>query len=556
MPSETPQKAILYAAKSTEDIRGSIPGQLQDGRDYAKAAGLGVVAEYSEEDVSAYKGNRGPELAAALEHVERIRGMLIVQHSDRLARGDGTQARHLVEIALWARRSGVSIHCIQDPSTFESLVLAAVMGERNMEDSRRKSAAVAAGIARRRATGRAVGGRSYGYTRRRDANDERVLVPDPDQALVVERIYDEYLGGAALFAIARRLNVDGVPTLRGGMWKPAVIGTIIDNPIHGGMIRDGDKLVKARHEAIISRARWEEAQAMRATTRGSRPRGRPSVGLHLFRKGFLRCGECGQSMIVRSERNRGGSLYETYRCSGHLFDPASCPMVPQRRESIDTAVYAYFEQLGADAAATRDRLVEAVHRQASALRVLHGDADREAQDAEERLRRIKVDYVEERLTAIEWRGLREDLQPTATKLAARRQSLGDQLADLEAALDVSEAESELRAQLERVCTAIAAGVEEASDVAAIRAALMAMFDHFILHLGVPAEFGLGTAEGWIEGVIKELRPWWHAERPHSFVVQKVLSQLDHGGRQPWGWALLQGPIAVPEMRAAKLPSGN
>jgi DNA invertase Pin-like site-specific DNA recombinase len=186
-------EAILYAAKSTEDVKGSISGQLEDGREYAKATCLKVVAEYSEQEVSAFTGNRGTELAAALEHVERIGGTLIAQHSDRLARGDGMQARHLVEIALWARRSGVTIHCIQDTSTFESLVLAAVMGERNMEDSRRKSAAVAAGIARRRATGRAVGGRSYGWTRRRDDNDERVLIPDPKQAPVVERIYDEFL---------------------------------------------------------------------------------------------------------------------------------------------------------------------------------------------------------------------------------------------------------------------------------------------------------------------------------------------------------------------------
>lgn len=86
-------EAVLYAAKSTEDVRGSIPGQLEDGRAYAKAAGLKVVAEYSEQEVSAFKGNRGPELAAALEHVEQIGGTLIAQHSDRLARGDGMQAR-------------------------------------------------------------------------------------------------------------------------------------------------------------------------------------------------------------------------------------------------------------------------------------------------------------------------------------------------------------------------------------------------------------------------------------------------------------------------------
>jgi len=47
-----------------------------------------------------------------------------------VAHGDGNQTRHPAEIALWALKAGVAIHCIQDPSTFENLVMAVVMGER------------------------------------------------------------------------------------------------------------------------------------------------------------------------------------------------------------------------------------------------------------------------------------------------------------------------------------------------------------------------------------------------------------------------------------------
>jgi hypothetical protein len=70
-----------------------------------------------------------------------------------------------------------------------------------------------------------------------------------------------------MFAIARGLNADGIPTLRGGLWKPAVIGTIIDNPIHGGMIRDGDDLIEARHQASSLEA------AGRRLSHGAPPRG-------------------------------------------------------------------------------------------------------------------------------------------------------------------------------------------------------------------------------------------------------------------------------------------
>jgi len=253
-------------------------------------------------------------------------------------------------------------------------------------------------------------------------------------------------------------------------------------------------------------------------------------------------------MIIRTERKQGGGLYETYRCSGHISDPASCPMVPQHREPIDSAVYSYFERLGADAASSRNRLSEVIDRRVSMLHTRQGDADRGAQAMKAGLRRIKDDYLEGRLTAPEWRGLRDDLQPGATKLAAKRQSLGDQLADLEAVLDVSEAESEIQTQLERVCAAIAAGVEEASNVAAIREALVAMFDRFVLHLGVPSDPELGSEEGWIEGVIDPQRPQMREEKPRPLVVKEALSRLDRSGSRPWVWAVLQGPIAVPEMR--------
>lgn len=64
---ESGQKPVLYAAKSTEDKRGSIPGQLDDCRAFAAESGLEVIAEYSEADVSAYSGNRGPEPSAGPE---------------------------------------------------------------------------------------------------------------------------------------------------------------------------------------------------------------------------------------------------------------------------------------------------------------------------------------------------------------------------------------------------------------------------------------------------------------------------------------------------------
>ncbi len=123
MDLSAPIWCIVYAAKSTEDKRGSIPDQLREcreaiDRDPVRRWG----GEYVDETFSTYTGDRGPGLAEAMRHVEDLAedhgtAELWAQHSDRLARGDGRSARHAVEIALWALKRSVAVRTLQDPDT-------------------------------------------------------------------------------------------------------------------------------------------------------------------------------------------------------------------------------------------------------------------------------------------------------------------------------------------------------------------------------------------------------------------------------------------------------
>ena len=186
--------------------------------------------------MSAYTGDRGDELAAALEHAERLGATLIVQHSDRLARGDGKQARHLAELFFSTARVGITLRSVQDDSTFDSPILAAVMGERNMEDSRRKGLAVKAGMDRRRKRGLAVGGPvAFGYRYERNERDERLRVIEPIRAEVVRRIVAEYLAGKGYKVIARELCEDGSPSCKGGPWTHFRVRSDPDEPVLCGL---------------------------------------------------------------------------------------------------------------------------------------------------------------------------------------------------------------------------------------------------------------------------------------------------------------------------------
>lgn len=520
------RKAILYAAKSSPDERGSIPDQLERGRQFAESDDREVIATYSEENVSAYHGDRGPELAAAMEHAEQTGATLIVLHSDRLARGDGKHARHLVEVALWAIKAGVSIHSIEDPSTFENLVMAVVMGERNTEDSRRKAAAVKAGHARRRKLGKFSGGPApFGYTKRRNESDELILVVDPVRAEIVRRIFAEYLAGQTQLTIARGLAADGVSTERGGRWHQGTVANILRNPIYAGMLRDGDEgYCDGVHEPIVDRDTWHQAETLRKAKARTHKRGRPSSGMHLFRKGLLRHGECGGTMMPRTSRNRNGSLEESYVCYEHRRDPDSCSLRPVSRSAIDTAVYTYFQQVAVDLEATREQMSEARHRRLREANGLLAAAQRESQAASARLARVKRDYTSGDLTAAEWREFREELKPEVHAAEAEAERHRMRLAEIEADTSLECVEAETVAKLAQIRAAIAGEVSDRDGVDAVRAAILRLFDGFVLHHGAPPAAHVELiGEWWIEPVVSNAAVADYDEEMRPVVARKPLA---------------------------------
>jgi DNA invertase Pin-like site-specific DNA recombinase len=151
-PPDRPAQAVLYAAKSTQDEHASIPTQLADCRALAKREGWEVVGEYQDEGFSAYSGNRGPGLERARDHVTEISGVLVAQHSDRIARGAGDRpdaAEHLVEVVASLRRAGAQLRTCQDDFYADSrmgIVMSALMGQRNTSPVDRSPTASSASV--------------------------------------------------------------------------------------------------------------------------------------------------------------------------------------------------------------------------------------------------------------------------------------------------------------------------------------------------------------------------------------------------------------------------
>ena len=544
--------AVVYAAKSTADKNGSIPEQLRQGSEQAEADDFTVVASFKDEDKSAYTGNRGDDLVRAKQMAEQLASQhgecaLFIQHSDRLARGDGKQAAHLVEYALWALKAGVRIVSLQDPETFQQddLIYAVLTGKRNFDDSRRKSQATSGGIAKKAREGYAPAGglRRFGYRWSPDKSGLLLVVPE-EGVIVNRRVFDATLAGVTAVRIANELEADEIKTVAGGRWHAGTISKMLRNPFYKGIVVHKGVEIPGKHEAIVDPDKWDAVAALLASRVGvGRPKGSKNrgaggggarvLGSHLFRKGMLRC-VCGGAMLIRSDRRKLAdgteALYETYLCENHRRDTSSCPVGPIRRDQIDPKVFRYFERVGVDVEGTRRELAEAQEGRASEIAALQAQARQEAQTAEERLTRVKRDYLEGRITAEDWSGFRDDLMGELEAARAQAARLEEQVANVEGASTVAELEAEVLEKLAGIRAVLAGEVSDAGGVDAARAALSRLFEGFTLvkpHTGqtAPAELAWAGPEGYVleptlrDGVVPTPEPFRIS--PNNFAVGVV-----------------------------------
>jgi DNA invertase Pin-like site-specific DNA recombinase len=347
---------VVYAAKSTEDRRGSIPDQLRECRAaIEREPDRSVIAEYRDEAISAFTRSRGPGLADAMRHAEELAKdggavELWALHSDRLARGDGRVARHAVEIALWALKQDVAVKTVQDPETFRDLLYAVVTGQRNNEDSRRKGLASAAGRRRAVERGEYTGAKPDGYMRVVEVDDagqiKRRLDIDPVRRPLIEMMFAMALRGKGTAAIARAVNDAGWQTKplvrrqRPKAWDVQSVLDVLQNPRYAGLSASkGQVLGRGQWPAYLTERQHYKLKARFAAPRPTRtPRRREPYLLSRL----ARCGYCGGGMHCHTGQQRtDGSFARSYCCWSHYRGqgPRRCP-APRIDADIAEAMFA------------------------------------------------------------------------------------------------------------------------------------------------------------------------------------------------------------------------
>jgi putative DNA-invertase from lambdoid prophage Rac len=164
--SQTP--AAQWLRVSTDDDRQYTDNQVLDVARFAAHHAYDIRATFSVDDSAWKNGEGGPEyrrtLQAALDAAWRGEfKVLIVWSLDRITRKGAEDALRLIR---QFRERGCTIVSIQEPwlngSPEIADVLVAFAGWMAQQESDRKSERIKAGLARRRAEGKQVGGRQQG----------------------------------------------------------------------------------------------------------------------------------------------------------------------------------------------------------------------------------------------------------------------------------------------------------------------------------------------------------------------------------------------------------
>src|SRR5215467_7740694 len=237
-------KVAIYARYSSDNQRPeSIEDQIRACQELAVARGYSVDTThiYRDEAKSGMLRNRpGLEALLASARAREFEGVLLDDLS-RLSRDN-----HML-LTLYAefRFNGVRIISRADSLDSDDLhsklgfQMRGIVNELYLDDLREKTLRGQKG---QKARGFVVGERTYGYRsipvgemrvdrRGRPRPDGYKMVVDPSEAIVVQRVFTEFVEGKAITGIARDLNEKGIRGRRRSHygWSPSTISRILKN---------------------------------------------------------------------------------------------------------------------------------------------------------------------------------------------------------------------------------------------------------------------------------------------------------------------------------------
>lgn len=328
-PTTVPRFAAVYIRVSTDEQAELSPeSQLEKIQEYARREGIVILQDhiYHDDGISGKKAERRPafmQMIAAAKEKDCPFTVLLLWKFSRFARN---QEESIFYKSVLRSKCGVDVVSITEPliaGHFGSLI------ERIIEwmdefYSIRLSEEVKRSMEVNARRGKLQATPSFGYRA-----EDGVLRPEPEEAAIVNRIFDSFIAGKGLFAIARELNTMGIRTHRGNPFENRTVEYILRNPVYIGKLRWNPQgrtrrdyfneniiVADSEHEPLVSLDVWDAAQRRLDEVKAQWGyKARPTAELKHWLSGIVRCSACGGTLIFSHPHYYKCSNYTKGRCT-------------------------------------------------------------------------------------------------------------------------------------------------------------------------------------------------------------------------------------------------
>ncbi len=407
---------FLYARKSTDDgtrqVR-SIVDQLAEGRDLAAREGL-VILEALVEKQTAKKPGR-PVFNEMLDRIEKGEAAgIIAWHPDRLARNslDGGRIIWLVDTGKILDLKFPSYRFDVTPQGKLSLAIEFGISKYYVD---KLSEDIKRGQSRKLKDGLWPKIAPLGY---KNDHATKRIVPDPVKAPLIRKAFTMYAtGDYTLRQVKNALNDLGLVGIKGGTLWVANYQYILKNPVYYGTMRYGGEYYEGKHEPLITKALFDQAQAVMSEKSKPKSNNRKP---YLYR-GMFHCGECGR--LVTTETQKG---HNYLRCSKW---EVTCSQRYVREEKITEAVADAIGLVALPVEWTDWLLAktdeEAEVAKADTVGIVHDLKDK-IKEADMRLDRLMAAYIDRVVTLPEYKTAKNKMLDEKRILAENLASVEDE----------------------------------------------------------------------------------------------------------------------------------
>ena len=364
---------LYYRLSRDEDTElNSLNNQRNILVEYANANNHEIVGESFDDNVSGMHFNR-EGISKIYEQVEnKAIEAIIVKDLSRLGR-HRTQTAMFID---YLREHDVRVLSVTeniDTSNEDDDLMIGFKGIFNDMYARDISKKIRAGYKQKQKNGIVITV-PLGYFK--DKNTNEIVIVE-EEAEIVRKIFDLYLSGYGLKAIAKKLNDEGIkspqyyqnkmynkklpsnkPEITGRyLWVNTTVKRILQNEFYIGTVtchktytskinhirKDLPEEEQFKHEnfapAIISKEKWEQVQFLLSSKRNNNVRASSSNPCHRY-TGLIECGDCGCTFVCKKRKWKDKPERIEYNCNGyHRYGKEHCTAHRIDEDYLDKLIY-------------------------------------------------------------------------------------------------------------------------------------------------------------------------------------------------------------------------